>query len=319
MLDCFPSPAVKADPKSAEGVAWIDLVDPTESEIEFVENSTGYRVPSREALSEIQTSSRNFLEKDAVYLSTPLIAHAFSHEGALGPVGFILGPKLLITVRFSQFRAFDNVRQEVVGLTDLTANEAFVRLLENIIDKGADLLEHVSGELDSLSHSAFHVQTGQTNKLSTATQRLRDALRKVGRLGDRLSQIRDVLLGVGRIVGYVIETRCADMGEGRRQRLNAVRADVASLNDYESHLSNKVQFLLDATLGFINIEQNDIVKVLTIASIVGVPPVFFAGVWGMNFKNIPELSWSFGYPFAWAVMILSAVVPLIWFKWRGWM
>lgn len=319
MLDCFPTRSDQGEAKPVEGVAWIDLIDPTEAEIELVQNSTGYRVPGRDALAEIQSSSRNFVEKDAVYLSTPLIAHAFSHGGALSPVGFVLGPKVLITVRFSKFKAFDVVKREVAGFSGLTANETFVRLLENIVDKGADLLEHVSSELDALSRSAFHAQVGKTGKLSTATQRLREALRTVGRMGDRLSQIRDVLLGIARIVGYVIETRCTDMGEGRRQRLNAVRADVASLNDYEEHLANKVQFLLDATLGFISIEQNDIVKVLTIASIAGIPPVFFAGVWGMNFKNIPELSWAYGYPFAWAVMILSAVVPLVWFKWRGWM
>lgn len=319
MLQCFPTPADQDDPKAVQSVAWIDLLDPTESEIEFVENSTGYRVPDQDALSEIQSSSRNYVEKDAVYLSTPLIAHTFSHGGSLSPVGLILGPKVLITVRFAKFKAFDLVFKDVATLKTLTADDSFVRLMENVVDKGADLLEHVNDELDGLSHSAFHAQTGKTDKLSSATKRLREALRTVGRLGDRLSQIRGVLLGVGRIVSYVVETRCEGMDESLRQRLNAVKGDVVSLNDFEAHLANKVQFLLDATLGFINIEQNDIVKVLTIASIVGVPPVFFAGVWGMNFKNIPELSWALGYPFAWAVMILSAIVPLLWFKWRGWM
>jgi len=319
MLDCFPAHPDAADLKSTEGVVWIDLMNPTESEVEFVQNATGYRVPSKDELSEIQNSSRTFAEKDAIYLSTPLIVHAFSHEGNLAPVGFILAPKLLITVRFAKYRAFDLVQRDVCTIPDLTANEAFVRLMENIIDKGADLLERVSAELDAVSQSAFHVQTGKTRKLNEATTRLREALRTVGRLGDRLSQIRDVLLGVGRIVGYVIETRAADMGAERRSRLNAVRADVISLNDYEGHLSNKVQFLLDATLGFINIEQNDIVKVLTIASIVGVPPVLVAGIYGMNFKVMPEYNWAFGYPYSLLLMVVSAVIPLVWFKWRGWM
>src|ERR1700761_1031713 len=165
MLDRFPPPSNRAGAKAVQAVAWIDLLDPTESEIEFVENSTGYRVPTREALAEIQTSSRNYVEKDAVYLSTPLIAHAFTHEGALTPVGVILGPKVLITVRFAKFKAFDLVKKEIEGMADLTANEAFVRLMENVVDKGADLLEHVNDELDHLSHQAFHAQTGSTSKL----------------------------------------------------------------------------------------------------------------------------------------------------------
>jgi magnesium transporter len=126
-------------------------------------------------------------------------------------------------------------------------------------------------------------------------------------------------LGVGRISAYLAETACNDMSPELRLRLSAVRADISSLNDYEAHLAGKVQFLLDATLGFINIEQNDIVKVLTIASIVGVPPVLVAGIYGMNFKGMPELSWSYGYPYSIILMVLSAVLPLLWFKWRGWM
>ncbi len=323
MLDCFPAPAPAPDhgagPTTAQPLAWIDLFDPSDAEIEFVQNATGYRVPTKAALSEIQSSSRNYVEKDAVYLSTPLISHAFSHEGSLTPVGLILGPKVLITVRFAEFKAFDAVKADLKGAGDIGADDVFVRLMENIIDKGADLLEHVNGELEKLSHAAFHAQTGQTDKLSTATKRLRDALRAVGRMGDRLSQIRAVLLGVGRITAYVSETHCSGMDAGLRSRLSAVKADVNSLNDFQSHLSNTVQFLLDATLGFINIEQNDIVKVLTIASIVGVPPVLVAGIYGMNFKDIPEYGWAWGYPYSLGLMVVSAVVPLVWFKWKGWM
>jgi magnesium transporter len=101
-------------------------------------------------------------------------------------------------------------------------------------------------------------------------------------------------------------------------RLNAVARDVTSLNAYEDHLSNKVQFLLDAVLGFINITQNDLFKILTIVSVVGIPPTLMAGIWGMNFKSMPELAWEWGYPFAWAIILLSALAPLVWFKWRGW-
>ena len=326
MLNLYPSPARDpqgdgAPPSSTEGVVWIDLLKPTESEIAFVESATGLRVPTREALREIESSSRNYMEGGAVYLSTPLIARAFSPEGALTPVGFVFNHKILITIRYAPFQAFDHVAEQAGARPDLTAEEALVRLLESVVDKGADLLERIGEELDKVSHGAFHTdqKAGARKDLSAATETLRHALRRIGQMGDRTSQIRDSLLGVGRITGYLMETACQDWPAPLKQRMGAVRGDIASLNDYEAHLANKVQFLLDATLGFINIEQNDIVKVLTIASVVGVPPVFFAGVWGMNFHNIPELSWGYGYAFAWGVMILSGIVPLLWFKWRGWM
>jgi magnesium transporter len=101
-------------------------------------------------------------------------------------------------------------------------------------------------------------------------------------------------------------------------RLRAIVTDVTSLNEYEGHLSSKLQFLLDAVLGFITIEQNDLFKLLTIVSVVGIPPTIVVGIYGMNFKFMPELNWVWGYPLALAAVGLSAVIPLVWFKSKGW-
>jgi magnesium transporter len=143
-------------------------------------------------------------------------------------------------------------------------------------------------------------------------------LSAVGSIGDRMSQARDVLLGLGRIAPYVEGLRLPWIVPEFENHLSAVSKDISSLNDYQAHLSNKVQFLLDAILGFITIEQNDLFKVLTIVSVVGIPPTLMAGIYGMNFKFMPELNWVWGYPFGLAIIILSALVPVIWFKWRGW-
>jgi magnesium transporter len=159
----------------------------------------------------------------------------------------------------------------------------------------------------------------QQRALKTVSEKLRGTLRKLGQIGDHISQIRDTLLGFGRIAAFVCETGNTVVTADERPRLLAVRADIGSLNDYQQHLSGKVQFLLDATLGFISIEQNDVVKALTIVSVVGVPPVLVAGVYGMNFVHMPELHWLFGYPFALLLMMLTGLLPLVWFKWRGWM
>jgi magnesium transporter len=162
---------------------------------------------------------------------------------------------------------------------------------------------------------------GDPNKLNHAvrsTKTLRRTLSAIGRIGDRSSHARDVFLGIGRIVPFVSGLRHEWIIPEFEVRLGAVSKDLASLNDYEAHLSSKVQFLLDAVLGFITIEQNDLFKILTIVSVVGIPPTLMAGIYGMNFKFMPELSWTWGYPFGLAIIALSAVIPLIWFKLRGW-
>ena len=124
--------------------------------------------------------------------------------------------------------------------------------------------------------------------------------------------------GIGRVVPYV-STLAADwLPPEVKPRLDTVRQDVLSLGDYDAHIVNKVQLLLDATLGLINVEQNNIIKVLTIVSVVGIPPTLIASMYGMNFKGMPEYDWSWGYPYGLAMIALSAILPLVWFKWRGW-
>ncbi|MEO8796458.1 MAG: CorA family divalent cation transporter, partial [Polyangiaceae bacterium] len=176
-----------------------------------------------------------------------------------------------------------------------------------------DILEHAGTECDSLSHSAFRADTKK------AENRLLHTLKRVGAVADRTSHIRDTLLGIGRVAAFMTDSGYEGAPQVNPGRMKAIRADVASLTDYESHLSGKIQFLLDATLGFISVEQNEIVKTLTIASVVGIPPVLIVGVYGMNFKYMPELEWHLGYPLALLAVVVSGLLPLLWFKKRGWM
>jgi magnesium transporter len=266
------------------------------------------------AISEIETTSRAFTENHAIYLSTPLPAATKSTE-PLTVAGFVLTQRLLITVRFTKNPVFDAVYDACAAEQYVPACDVFLRLLEALVDRSADTLEHASADLDAVSQHAFHAE-GSHRKPSNA---LRQGLRRLGQMGDWLSQIRDTLLGLGRIAAFVCETGDHVLQHEDVPRIKAVRADILSLNDYQLHLSGKVQFLLDATLGFINIEQNDIVKTLTIVSVVGVPPVLVAGIYGMNFHYMPELSWHYGYPLALVLMVVTGLAPLIWFKWRGWM
>jgi magnesium transporter len=300
-------------------VIWIDLVDPTDEEKAFVESRTHIQVPTVQALSEIEASSRLQVNRGVIYLSTPILARSDTPEAFLSPVGFILSPTVLVTVRFTRLSSFDQVAEQIHHDPSLATNVGvFTALLEAIVDRGADVLEELRGELDQISRKVFRGNPSHRSHTVRSTDALRMTLSIVGAIGERVSQARDVLLGVGRIASFA-----GDIGEGWitpefRVRLRAVLKDVTSLNEYEAHLSGKVQFLLDAVLGYITIEQNDLFKVLTIASVVGIPPTLIAGLYGMNFKFMPELDWAWGYPFGLALILVSAIIPLIWFKWRGW-
>jgi len=309
-------------PRSAprlSGAVWIDLVDPTDEERQRVEQATKLRLPTKAAIEEIESSSRVYREGEAFYLSTPVLGDIDCMKGAVTTVGFVLSPAHLVTLRFGHVAALDAAAASYASVTAPRADDAFLKALEAIVESTADALEHASAELEKISHASFRAEPGGGRNLARTGRALRGALRKVGAMGDGMSHIRDTLLGLDRIVAFVHESGHAARAAADVPRSSALRTDIASLKEYQEHLSNKVQFLLDATLGFINMEQNDIVKTLTIASVVGVPPVLIAGIYGMNFQHMPELTWSLGYPFALAMILVSGLLPLVWFKWRGWM
>ena len=300
-------------------VIWIDLLDPSIEERAFVESRTKIRVPLKEALSEIEISSRLIVDHGVLYLSTPLVAGGGGPEARLSPAGFILSSELLVTVRYAQAPTFDSVASRIRTDAGLASSVGvFTVLLEAIVDRGADILELLGGEIDHISRSVFHGSLSNRKDATRSTNLLRKTLSAVGAIGDRVSQARDVLLGVGRIAAFAGDVGSDWIAPEFHVRLGAVSKDIASLNDYEAHLAGKVQFLLDAILGYITIEQNDMFKILTIASVVGIPPTLLAGIWGMNFKAMPELDWRFGYPLALLAVALSAILPMAWFKRRGW-
>ncbi|MGA3302746.1 MAG: magnesium transporter CorA family protein [Methylovirgula sp.] len=299
---------------------WVDLCNPSPTERAEVELLIGVGVPTREHLSEIESSSRLRARDGVLSMSIPMTTRGSDGEPVVAPVGFVLSRDRLLTVRFATLHAFDEVTQRFkeAGAMPTSSREVFVELCEEIVDGLADNLEQVAAELRTISVATFDVPEGEGPKAVRSTRIIRSKLRHIGRLGDRASEARDTLLGVGRAVDFAGElTRDWDRGE-LEPRMKSLRQDVVSLDDYEVHLSEKVQFLLDAMVGLIGIAQNEIFKTLTIVSIVGIPPTLMAGIYGMNFKYMPELGWSFGYPYGLAVIALSAIVPLVWFKVRGW-
>ena len=311
MLNVCPSSAGQAP-------VWIDLLDPTAEEVKRVESQHEIQVPSRAQLEEIESSSRLSVENGTIHLNMPVIAH----EGEEAPtaLGFVFNKNLLVTVRYTHLFSFDAAieRFNKDGPAK-TSSEVFATLIEGITDFGADSLEQISLQLNDVSRRVFrNYGTKRPGNIARANRALREVLVAVGECGERLSQIRESLLGLERIVPYALDKGKEWISSDIVERLQTAAKDLQSLNDFEVHLSNKVQFLLDAVLGFINTEQNDIFKVLTIVSVVGIPPTLIASVYGMNFRYMPELQWHLGYAWGLGLIALSAILPTVWFKWRGW-
>lgn len=300
-------------------IIWADLLNATTEEKQFVERLLGIRIPSEASLSEIEASSRLIQDHGTLYLSSPAVRLNENNEAEITPVGFLIGPHVLVTVRFADLPIFDEIGKRV-GSDDSLENGmcVFTSLREAMIDRGADALEHLAMRVDTLSRGVFKGGLVRTKRPVRSSRRMREALENIGELADRLAKTRDVLLGVGRVASFAGDVGSAWITEASTKRLHAVSKDVVSLSDYETRLTDKIQLLLDAVLGFVNIQQNELFKILTIVSVVGVPPTILVGIWGMNFKRMPELDWTLGYPLAWLAIIASGVLPLIWFKRRGW-
>ncbi len=309
-------PADVARHPSADAI-WVDLLDPTEDERSAAERMTGLRVPTRDDVAEIESSSRVYSEGETLYMSMPYSYLGQDGQSHVTAVGFVLSDRRLLTLRYMVLPAFDTFAEGYGHAGARSSFETFTGLAEAIVDRLADVLERVAAELDHLSKTTFNDAASRRN-MRRADQELRQLLNRVGRAGDTLGNLRDSVLGIGRLVSYA-QGECDNWTPPTlKGRLATLKADIASLNDYDQQLSNKVSFLLDAVLGFINIEQNNGVKVLTIASVVGIPPTFVVGLYGMNFKNMPEYDWHYGYQFGWAMILFSVVVPLVWFRVKGW-
>lgn len=296
---------------------WIDMLSPTPEERAMVEAATGLELPTEAEIAEIESSSRVSIENGVVYLSMPLLTQVDTDPHSAS-IGYVLARNLLVTIRFRPSRVFDNyaARLPRTEMADQCGARILVGVLEAIVDRLADVMELSRNELDNVSRRIFH--SDGPHRPTAEDKALRATLRTLGRVGDLISKVRDSLLGIRRIASYLAQVEKEMFAADLRTRLKTLRQDIGSLTDYDLHLTNKTQFLLDATLGFINIAQNNIMKVFTITSVLGIPPVLLAGMWGMNFKNMPELEWVYGYPMALALIILSAVAPLYWFRKRGW-
>ena len=229
----------------------------------------------------------------------------------------MLTKEVLLTIRFATSTAFDTVIAELGASEQCSPALAFVRLLEVLVDRLADLLEGSGRDLDDASHLIFRPD-GPHLKRSRETAQLRRLMIRTGRTSERMARIHYTLVCLDRMAKFTVERGHDWIAPDLTTRLQAVSSDIASLVHFAEGLVSRVQLLQDAATGIISIDQNEVIKVLTIASVVGIPPVLVAGIYGMNFKGMPEYDWAWGYPYALALIVVTGLLPLVWFKWKDW-
>jgi len=304
-------------PDLAEPV-WLDLVEPSKDEERRVEANLGIDVPTREEMEEIEVSSRLYYEGATAFMTATLPAHTDTDEPMLAPVTFVLTGRQLVTVRYHEPRAFKTLplRAAKAPVAGEDGASVLIILLELQIDRLADVLERAGREIHALSRQIFQHRGTRPTK-STDFQAILEA---IGRKGDLTSNLLECLVSLERMFGFLshaVQQRTDE--RDLRARVKTLSRDCRSLIEHAGSLTHKVTFLLDATLGLINIEQNAIIKIFSVAAVVFLPPTLIASIYGMNFEFMPELKWLLGYPFALVLMVVSAVVPYWFFKRRGWL
>ncbi|MGG7516439.1 magnesium transporter CorA family protein [Allorhizobium undicola] len=307
-----------APDKLDESILWIDLIQPDRTEERLMEGLLAMPLPTRDDLKDIEPSSRLYGDDHGVYMTASLICKADSDLPFLTDVAFILGGGRLVTVRYAEPRAFDLF---IAGLGRSkgsfdTAEGMMAGLMETVADRTAEILEIAGARLDSLASEIFLDRRAAKTR---PARQLEDKLLDIAGFQRLVSKTRDSLVSLSRLVGFVMSVEPMSRNAEALGLCQVVAQDLHSLSEHAAFVGSNIAFMLDASLGLINVEQNAIIKIFSIASVVFLPPTLVASIYGMNFKFMPELDWSLGYPLALIAMVLSAVIPFLFFRWKGWL
>lgn len=303
-----------SDTRLAEAV-WIDLSSPTPEEIAAVE-ALGIVLPTIEEMEEIEISSRLYREDGMDYMTVVLPGLAEDEAAVLAPVTFIVCAKRLVTVRYHTPRPFetfpDQIGQEAFETTSVAGT--FLALADEIIARFADILETIGQTLDTLSAKVF----SEGSERETAL--LRAALQTIGRQGERLGRVRLGLLTMERALSFFGQTlKTRPGGADHIETIHALQGDIAALGVHADFVSSRISLIDDATLGHINLAQNATVRIFSVVAVLFMPPTLVASIYGMNFRVMPELAQPWGYPAALGLMVASAALTYLFFKWKKWL
>ncbi|WP_064706275.1 magnesium transporter CorA family protein [Rhizobium bangladeshense] len=300
-----------------EDVVWIDMVEPSREEEHYVEKVLGIEVPTRDDLKDIEPSARLYVENDAVFMTASLVWKADTDAPTLTDVAFILAGNRLITIRYAHPKSFALFIAALHRLPENWRSGAalLAKLLETIVDRTAEILETSVSRIDILSTHVF----GRAKKVRRPSNYLEQKLRDIAGHHRMISKLRDSLGSLSRLLTFFHTIPAIQQDHEAKELCRSVSRDIQSLSEHASFVAANITFLLDASLGLINIEQNSIIKIFSIASVVFLPPTLVASIYGMNFQVMPELAWAAGYPYSLALMVISAVIPFFFFRWKGWL
>lgn len=299
-------------------IVWLDLLRPDKAEDLLVEGFLGIEVPTREDMKDIEPSSRLYTSKDAVFMTASLVCRAESGQPELADVAFVLTKGLLITVRYDEPKAFDLFVAAMHRIPGgcATGTVLVTRLFETIIDRTAEILEIAVTKIDALSLQVFGDRSvGKRRPPHYLEAKLLD----VASHHRLVAKTRDSLASLSRVLTFLYTVPTIQEHRDARELCRTISRDIQSLSEHASFISGNITFLLDASLGLISVEQNAIIKIFSIASVVFLPPTLVASLYGMNFTHMPELQWTFGYPLALLAMVVSAIIPFFFFRWKGWL
>lgn len=307
---CEPpvDPAIWVLPPDA---VWIDMVKPGREEDAAVEKALGLSIPTREEMAELEASSRVYRENGATYATADIIIHGDEEIPGVEPVTFVVTDGPLVTIRYVDPRPFALMAEKLAREPTLcvTGPDIFLHLMETVIDRVSDIL---SGTVVRVEGIAGHVFSGGR------TVGFEKLITKLGRAQMTNARIEQSLAGLARIFAFVgIDERMAT-DEGRAH-LRSLARDAESLSAHNHTVAASINFQLSAALGLINIEQSSIIKIFSVAAVALLPPTLIASIYGMNFDFMPELSRPWGYPAALVAMVVSVMLPLAWFKRKGWL
>lgn len=308
---------VSLEPGELGKVAWIDLLEPTKEEEQQVEGVLGLNLPTREEMAEIEESSRLYQDNGALYLTATVMSQSETDFPSTTDITFVFARNLLVTLRYADprpFRTFVAQAERQAGLCT-NGETALLGLLDACMDRIADLIERASKELDGLVHEVLAPEDRPRGGFRYST-----ALRRLERTQALVAKARISLLSLNRLMSFLARpTLEVPVAKNFRAQVLTLIHDVRSLLDHTSYLANSISFELSAILGMVSIEQNNIIKIFSVAAVVFLPPTLVASIYGMNFDFMPELRWLAGYPIALGLMVLSAVLPYLWFKRQGWL
>jgi magnesium transporter len=299
-----------------QDAVWLDLLQPTPDEESYVEQTLGVEVPTREEMKEIETSNRLYEDNGALYMTTTIAAQLDTDQPVSTAVTFILGERLLITNRYLDTRPFQNFVTYAATHPGAcqTPVAVLAGLMEAFTERIADVLERVGADFDSISGTIF------TRRKAPNSHDLRALIERIGFNGELDSKARESLVSLGRMLMFVQQSGVHGVTGEQRERFRSISRDVTALSDHASFLGAKASFLLEATLGLISVEQNNIIKIFSVAAVLFLPPTLIASIYGMNFNLLPRLPGAYGdFLFSIALMIASMGVTFALFKRKGWL